>query len=79
MSGTYRDQHTLACCIRPHVSKTNLCHSDANRYHVQVTAPSNKSGELMKSLTSPSWHFVAVNRKPKSSRLAWDGEVPFIL
>ena len=32
----------------------------------------------MKSFASPSWHCVAVNRKPDSVRLAWDGEVPFI-
>jgi hypothetical protein len=36
------------------------------------------SSELMKKFASPSWHCVAVNRKPDSVRLAWDGEVPFI-
>jgi hypothetical protein len=36
------------------------------------------TSELMKSLTSPSWHFDAVNRKSVDARLARDGEVPFI-
>ena len=34
--------------------------------------------ELMKQLTSPSWHPVAVNRNPCLVRLRRDGEVPFI-
>lgn len=37
-----------------------------------------RSGELMKSPTSPSWHPVADHRNPHGARLAWDGEVPFI-
>ena len=32
----------------------------------------------MKRFASPSWHFVAVYRNPEGSRLAWDGEVPYI-
>jgi hypothetical protein len=34
--------------------------------------------QLMKSLTSPSWYFIAVIRNPLGSRLAWNGEVPLI-
>ncbi len=30
----------------------------------------------MKSLTSPSWYFVAANRNPDGSRLAWSRKVP---
>lgn len=37
------------------------------------------SGELMKSLTFPSWYGVAVDSNLCRLRLAWDGEVPFIL
>jgi hypothetical protein len=34
--------------------------------------------EFMKRFASPSWRFVADNRNPNGSRLAGDGEVPFI-
>ena len=34
--------------------------------------------ELMKRLTSPSWHPVAAKHNPYGKRLTRDGEVPFI-
>jgi hypothetical protein len=68
----------FACCIHAMHGEDTLCQIDANGYDSHGTSPSNKSGELMNSLASPSWHVVAENRKPQSSRLAWDGEVPFI-
>jgi hypothetical protein len=43
-----------------------------------MISPSSKQVELMKSLTSASWHFVAARRNPIGARLAWDGEVLFI-
>jgi hypothetical protein len=41
-------------------------------------SPFRRTSELMKRSASPSWHCVADNRNPYGSRLAWDGEVPFV-
>ena len=53
---------------------------------VVMDFPFQKTSELMKtkfrlaknSSFIPSWHSVAVHRKPQGARLARDGEVPFI-
>jgi hypothetical protein len=47
-------------------------------FTIAMTSPSRKTSELMKRFASPSWHFVADNCNPCGSRLAWDGDVPFI-
>jgi hypothetical protein len=69
-------QYRLACFIHAVHGKDVLCKVDSNSYDSH-DFPFQYS-ELMKSLTSPSWHLVAVNRNPIGARLAWDGEVPFI-
>ena len=69
----------IACGIRAMNGKDILGEIDSDGDNGGHGLPlPQKTSELMKSSTFPSWHSVAVNRKPHGARLARDGEVPFI-
>ena len=69
------NRHGLACSIDTIHGEDVLGKIDSNgnnRHEVLLMK------ELMKRLTSPSWHPVAANRNPYGKRLTRDAEVPFI-
>ena len=65
-----------ACSTDNMKGKGVLCPLDSNRYD-SYGLP--LISQLIKSLHTPSWHFVVSHRNlPGLLRLPWDGEVPFI-
>jgi hypothetical protein len=80
----WAEKHGLACGIDTLNGKDVLGGVDSNGYDSHDFL-FQLASELMtmklprtKRFASPSWHSGAVNRNPDGTRLAWDGEVPYI-
>jgi hypothetical protein len=52
--------------------------SDGDNGGNGLPLPKKRLNELMKSFSFPSWHSIAVNRKPHDARPVRDSEIPFI-